>query len=155
MIVSHVKSLPIKIFNAHWSIEEINNTLRFVDPRFLKMGGSLEGCPPPSLSWADHTMQFRHHPSASPALIVRKVVGHHLFLNIIPNNFTAWTEWKVWCDRDINNRWTWSKVNPVYHSYNQASFVLGMNMGPCPKIPPKTNYWENHFPVPIVGASGP
>ena len=50
---------------------------------------------------ADHTGQFRHHPSASPALIVRKVVGHHLFLNIIPNNFTVRTERKVWCDRGM------------------------------------------------------
>ena len=33
---------------------------------------------------ADHTGQFRHHPSTSPAVIVRKVVGDHLFLNIIP-----------------------------------------------------------------------
>ena len=47
--------------------------------------------------------QFRHHPSASPAVIVRKVVGHHLFLNIIPINFTARTEWKVWCDQGM--RW--------------------------------------------------
>ena len=45
---------------------------------------------------ADHTGQFRHHPSASLAVIVRKVVGHHLFLSIIPNNFTVWTEQKVW-----------------------------------------------------------
>ena len=39
--------------------------------------------------------------SASPAVIVRKVVDHHLFLNIIPSNFTARTERKVWCDRTI------------------------------------------------------
>ena len=55
-----------------------------------------------AVGWgADHTRQFRHHPSASPAVIVRKVVGHHLFLNVIPNNFTAKTERKVWCDRGM------------------------------------------------------
>ena len=39
---------------------------------------------PISVWWTDHTGRFRHHPSASPAIIVRKVVGQHLFLNIIP-----------------------------------------------------------------------
>ena len=29
------------------------------------------------------------------------MVGQHLFLNIIPNNFTARTEQKVWCDWGI------------------------------------------------------
>ena len=48
------------------------------------------------------TGQFRHHPSASPAVKVRKMVGYHLFLNIIPSNFMARTERKVWCDRGIN-----------------------------------------------------
>ena len=43
-------------------------------------------------------------PTPSPAVIVRKMVDHHhLFLNIIPNNFTAWTEWKVWCDWGMIN----------------------------------------------------
>ena len=55
-------------------------------------------------SRADHTGQFRRHSLASPAVIVRKVVGHHLFLNIIPNNFTARTERKIWCDRGIIHR---------------------------------------------------
>ena len=58
-------------------------------------------CPTIECSRADHTGQFWHHPSASPAVRVRKVVGHHLFLNITPNNFTARTEQKVWCDRGI------------------------------------------------------
>ena len=48
---------------------------------------------------ADHTGQFRHHMSASPAVIVKKMVSHHLFLNIILSNFTARTERKVWCGR--------------------------------------------------------
>ena len=54
------------------------------------------------LSGTDHTRQFRHHPSASSAVIVRKVAGHHLFLNIILSNFTARTEREVWCDRGIS-----------------------------------------------------
>ena len=29
-------------------------------------------------------------------------MGQHLFLNIIPNNFTARTGRKVWCDRGIS-----------------------------------------------------
>jgi hypothetical protein len=34
-----------------------------------------------------------------------KVMGQHLFLNIIPNNFMmARTGWKVWCDRDMSLR---------------------------------------------------
>ena len=52
---------------------------------------------------ADESGQFRHHLSASPAVIVRKIVGHHLFLNIIPSNFTARTELKVWCDRGMSD----------------------------------------------------
>ena len=51
---------------------------------------------------ADHTGQFWHHMSANPAVIVKKMVDHHLFLNIIPNNFTARTERKVWCDWGMN-----------------------------------------------------
>ena len=50
----------------------------------------------------DHTGRFRHHPSASPVVIVWKVVGQHLFLNIIPSNFTAETGRKVWCDQGMS-----------------------------------------------------
>ena len=32
-------------------------------------------------------------------VIVWKMVGQHLFLNIIPKNFTAGIGWKLWCDR--------------------------------------------------------
>ena len=48
-----------------------------------------------------HTGQFRHHPSAYPTIIVWKVVGQHLILNIIPNKFTFRTRHKVWCDWDV------------------------------------------------------
>ena len=34
--------------------------------------------------------------------MVWKVVGQHLVLNIIPNNFTARTRRKFWCDRGIS-----------------------------------------------------
>ena len=47
----------------------------------------------------DHTGQFRQHMLASPAVIMRKVEGQHLYLHIIPNNFTAGTGRKVWCDQ--------------------------------------------------------
>ena len=53
---------------------------------------------------ADHTGQFWHHPSASPTLIVWKVVGQHLFLNIIPTNFMARTKQKSWCDWGMSLR---------------------------------------------------
>ena len=39
-------------------------------------------------SWADHTNHFWHHPVASPTVIVWKLVGQHLFGNIIPGNST-------------------------------------------------------------------
>ena len=78
-------------------------TTRLSCKRFnSKVFPSLHPCRSVSYHWgADHTGQFRHHPSASPAVIVRKVVGHHLFLNIIPSNFTTRIERKVWCDRGM------------------------------------------------------
>ena len=64
--------------------------------------------------WFDHTNQFKHHPSSSSAVVV---VGQHLFLNIIPNNFTARTGWKVWCGRGPSHagvgNW-WSRLKPSY-----------------------------------------
>ena len=58
------------------------------------------------MAWGvDHTGQFRHHPLlASPVVIMWKVEGQHLFLNIIPNNFTAGTGRKVWCDQGMRGR---------------------------------------------------
>ena len=56
-------------------------------------------------SRADHIGRFQHHPSASPAIIIMwKVVGQHLFLNLIPGNFIAGTKQKVWCDRGMTGR---------------------------------------------------
>ena len=50
---------------------------------------------------ADHTNQFRHHPSAYLVVTMWKVVGQHLFLNIIPNNLMPWTGEKALCDRGM------------------------------------------------------
>ena len=49
-------------------------------------------------SGTDHTGHFRHHPLASLVVIVWKLVGQRLFLNIIPNNFLARTRRIVWCE---------------------------------------------------------
>jgi hypothetical protein len=46
--------------------------------------------------------QFISNPLASPVVIVWKVMDHHLFLNIIPNNFMTQTGHKVRCDRTMN-----------------------------------------------------
>jgi hypothetical protein len=39
----------------------------------------------------DHTNEFRHRLWASLDVIVRKVEGQYLFMNIIPNNFMIGT----------------------------------------------------------------
>ena len=52
--------------------------------------------------WGAHqTGHFWQYLLASPVVIMRKVVGQHLFLNIIPSNFTTrkWTESLVWLGR--------------------------------------------------------
>jgi hypothetical protein len=48
-----------------------------------------------------HTCQFRQHPLASSVVMVWKVANWHLFLNMIPSNFTAGTIWKFWCDQGV------------------------------------------------------
>ena len=73
---------------------------------FCNITDNEQGGPTANYGWrgwgADHTDQFRHRPLASPAVIVRKVVGQHLFLNIIPSNFTVGSGRKVWCDRGMS-----------------------------------------------------
>ena len=94
---------------------------------------------------ADHTEQFRHHPSASPAVIVRKVAGHHLFLNIIPSNFTARTERKVWCDRGMrgnNLPIAWQGYGFLFRltvctRNNVCSTFLN------PKLPITSSHWDD------------
>ena len=73
---------------------------------------------------AKHTDEFRHHPSTSPVIIVWKIVGQHLILNIIPINFMVEIGRKVWCDGGImsvpknltglcfyfsNSMWVWQR----------------------------------------------
>ena len=49
-----------------------------------------------------------------------KMVGNHLFLNIIPSNFTAKTERKVWCDRGMrvydSMNLQWIPLAPMHKS---------------------------------------
>ena len=73
----------------------------------------------------------RHHPLTSPAVIVKKVVGHHLFMNIIPNNFMARTEQKVWCDRGMRAiklcvKWQmgWSKPWTLLREFLQITLLV-------------------------------
>ena len=62
---------------------------------------------------ADHTGQLWHHPSTSPAVIVWKRVGQHLFLNKISTSFMARTGRKCWCDRGIWGGWShWLVLTP-------------------------------------------
>ena len=62
----------------------------------------------------DRTNQPWHHPSASPVAIVWTMVGQHLFLNVIPNNFTVDTRRKYWCDHGMSlhimclHSWVWN-----------------------------------------------
>ena len=78
----------------------------------------------------DRTGQFRHHPLASPAVIVWKVVGQHLFLNIIPSNFTAGTGRKVWCDWGMR-AWCLDYGEEVhqFRSLGEWSIMFGYKMG--------------------------
>ena len=91
-----------------------------------------------------HIRQLRHHSSASPAVIVRKVVGYNLFLNIIPNNFTARTERKVWCDQGMSE--------PCLGSWSLPQ--LGASPGPNARakwelvVGPGVSAWDKDFVVP-------
>ena len=68
--------------------------------------------------------RFLHHPSASPAVTMWKVVGQHLFLNIIPNDFIARTGWKVCCDR-VLSRWRKStETYCIFYSFYLTSIYV-------------------------------
>ena len=76
-------------------------------------------------SWCDRGMRdwlchFRHHLSTSSATIVRKGENQHLFLNIIPNNFTAGTKRKIWCHRGILVR----QITGWYTRLRELSIIL-------------------------------
>ena len=64
-----------------------------------------------------------HHQSTSPAVIVWKVVGQHLSLNIIPNSFKSGTGRKNWCDRGMKS--------PLAHSlaWPLLRLLLGWGWG--------------------------
>ena len=82
---------------------------------------------------ADHTKHFWYHLLASPALIVWKVVGQHLFLNIIPSEFTAGTRWKFWCDWHMNPQyisqlwWTGMSKQAAWSAQNHGWFSSGLS----------------------------
>ena len=45
-------------------------------------------------------------------------MGQHLFLNIIPSNFTVGTGWKVWCDRAMSlKNILWNFVQIMHCGY--------------------------------------
>ena len=70
---------------------------------------------------ADHTGHIWHHPSASLAVIMWKVVDQHVFMNIIPNNFTFGTRTEIF---------VWSG----HECLRQCMFLLvGMNLGSQPR----------------------
>jgi hypothetical protein len=52
----------------------------------------------------DHTSHLRHRPLASPDVIVWKLVGQHLFLNIISFDFKVGTGGKFWCDHGTRDK---------------------------------------------------
>ena len=114
--------------------------------------GPLCGHSPRPLSkwptWgAYHTGQFEHHPSASSAVIVWKVVGQHLFLNIVPNNYTARTGRKVWCDRGMSLSTTALNRHGYTHTYTEIHIHTRMlsahqSTTASPRtVPPTTSQW--------------
>ena len=71
------------------------------DVKGLWIWNNKWGKPTTSYNWgswgADRTSHFWHHMSPSPVVIMWKVVGQHLILNIIPNNFTVGIRREVCC----------------------------------------------------------
>ena len=91
-------------------------------------------------SWGvDHTNHFRYHPLASSAVIMWKVVDQHLILNIIPNNFTAGTKRKVWCDQNMTPppllRTTTASHLPHWRQHDHLTFLLACTRRKCPTSP--------------------
>lgn len=50
----------------------------------------------------NHTIHLWHHVSTNLTVILWKMVGQYLILNIVPNNFMVGTGWKVWCDQPMS-----------------------------------------------------
>jgi hypothetical protein len=59
---------------------------------------------PESLCRGVYCPPLWQHPSSSLVEIVWKVMGQHLFLNLIPNNFTTRTGRKVWSDPSMSKQ---------------------------------------------------
>jgi hypothetical protein len=60
---------------------------------------------------ADHTGQFWHPPLRSLAVIMWKLVGQHLFLNIFPNKqFLGWNQTQTLVWRGTNQIWGFNTV---------------------------------------------
>ena len=80
------------------------------------------------LVWgADHTDHLWHHLSASLVVIMWNVVGHHLFMNIIPNNFMDETRRKVRWGRDMRD---WSHQSFTTTSINIFDNNIAKSGGP-------------------------
>ena len=97
-------------------------------PKFVHVMPSITpiGCTHP----IGHTSHVWHHPSASSTVIVWKVVDqHHLFLNILPNNLTAATNRKVWCDRSLMSVCEWRTLSWAcgkFHKWHPGALILLM-----------------------------
>ena len=93
------------------------------------------------LGWgADHINQSRHYLSASPVVIVWTVVGQHLFLNLIPNNFIVGTRQKCWCDHGTSLRiiclhsWVWNFIEYIVFYQGDHKNILNCDIdGTLPK----------------------
>ena len=77
-------------------------------------------------------------------IMVQKVMGQHLFLNIIPNNFTAATKWRCWCDRDMKLHKLTS--GDLGSRVNRPSIANDQFL-----IKKKSTFLAIHFPFPHIG----
>ena len=81
--------------------------------------------------------------SASSVVIVWKGVDQHLFLKIIPSNFTARTGRKVWCDRGMSRWLRWPPSRPGPAGASQAH--------PLPPPLPIVSRWLRARPPRVDG----
>jgi hypothetical protein len=81
----------------------------------------------PTLRGVDHTIHFWHHMPTSLAVIVWKVVGQHLFMYIVSNNFMVGIGREVWCDRNMRG---WSHQPIQIPSINNSNYNNVKSDGP-------------------------